>query len=133
MDVIEMENHFDPISADKLAAVSPVFAADKKKRRKTEAEGAMTWEQVLSATANMPIPPQRLITPKENAAKSTLDESAHELAAIPPASFEESARTIEEILDEIRSFADRPEELLESHLLVFTNPAPPGKVWNSAG
>jgi hypothetical protein len=41
--------------------------------------------------------------------------------------------SLESILRRIRSLSDDPEKLLESHLGIFIEPAPPGKVLNSQG
>jgi len=37
------------------------------------------------------------------------------------------------MMSEIRKLTDEPERLMESHLGVFTDPAPPGRVLNSRG
>jgi hypothetical protein len=39
----------------------------------------------------------------------------------------------EEVLTAIRGLADNPEKLLEAHLGLFIDPAPPGKLLNSQG
>ena len=43
------------------------------------------------------------------------------------------ADEIDAIMKEIRKFIDEPERLLESHLGIFTEPAPPGKMLDSQG
>ena len=44
-----------------------------------------------------------------------------------------STEAIDGMMDEIRKFIDEPERLLESHLGIFTEPAPPGKMLDSQG
>ena len=43
------------------------------------------------------------------------------------------ADEIDGMMNEIRRLTDEPERLLESHLGIFTEPAPPGKLINSQG
>ena len=43
------------------------------------------------------------------------------------------ADEIDGMMKEIRKFTDEPERLLESHLGIFTEPAPPGKMLDSQG
>ena len=43
------------------------------------------------------------------------------------------AGEIGNMMDDIRRRADEPERLLESHLGIFTEPAPPGKMLDSQG
>ena len=40
---------------------------------------------------------------------------------------------IDVMMKEIRKFTDEPERLLESHLGIFTEPAPPGRMLDSQG
>jgi hypothetical protein len=43
------------------------------------------------------------------------------------------AEEINGMMDEIRRLSEDPERLLESHLGIFTEPAPPGKMLDSRG
>lgn len=45
----------------------------------------------------------------------------------------ETEEDFQNVLIMIQRFADDPERLIESHLNLFIEPAPPGKVLNSAG
>jgi hypothetical protein len=67
--------------------------------------------------------PQPPAAPNEAADGVPLRE---EKTAIPEMEFQE-------ILTMIRKMADNPEKLFESHLGIFVNPTPPGKLLNSQG
>ena len=43
------------------------------------------------------------------------------------------AKEIDGMMSEIRRLTDEPERLLESHLGIFTEPAPPGRMLDSQG
>jgi hypothetical protein len=45
----------------------------------------------------------------------------------------ETEEDFRNVLGMIRKFADDPEKLVESHLNLFTDPAPPGRMLNSQG
>lgn len=47
--------------------------------------------------------------------------------------FDGSKREFECMIGKIRKMSENPEELVESHLSIFTDPVPPGKVLNSRG
>ncbi|MDR1471962.1 MAG: hypothetical protein LBS75_05510 [Synergistaceae bacterium] len=107
----------------------------KKKGRKRGAVSDVAWKDALAES----------VCGASVGASETVEERAE---VVEKAAWEEPPDSIspetvrrgggdeaefDSMLEEIRRMAEVPEKLLESHLGVFIEPAPPGKILNSRG
>jgi hypothetical protein len=123
---------------DLIAAVNAVNAVNKvsKKGRKRASVNDVAWKEALSENMEReglePIATKREETSTVEAPAITRqddfpgDKTYRDKMAL-------DANTIDDMMKEIRRLSDEPEKLLESHLSVFTEPAPPGKTLDSSG
>lgn len=114
-------------------AVAPLGRVERKRRKLRE--GDMIWREVLSETMG------GIKVDRNEVAEDVTESSRNEPAetADPKGvsqrerSFDGSESEFESMMGEIRKMSDDPEGLIESHLSIFTDPAPPGRVLNSQG
>ncbi|MDR1482719.1 MAG: hypothetical protein LBI74_08850 [Synergistaceae bacterium] len=128
-----MNKPFGELSVDAINAINSASRIESKGRKRKAISDA-NWEEVwLENLAKYGIK-----------AANEVGETAEALAAPPDADSAEDfpgddaeptvfEMGFEEMLTAIRKMADDPESLVESHLGVFTDPAPPGRMLNSQG
>ena len=121
---------------DLIAAVSAADELNKvwEKGRKRRAVNDVAWKNALSEFMENG---EIAITPDTKQVKAA-EPYAAPREDLPRERMERKEPLprpdeIEGILKEIRKFTDEPERLLESHLGIFTEPAPPGKTLDSQG
>ena len=121
---------------DLVAAVNAVKELNKawEKSKKHRAVDDVAWKHALSEYIDgeaMTITPH---LKQMNAAEPHVARRRETAAERPaPKKPLPAADEIDGLMKEIRKFTDEPERLLESHLGIFTEPAPPGKMLNSQG
>jgi ribosomal protein L31E len=122
---------------DLIAAVNAVNAMNKvvDKGRKGRSVNDVEWRRALSehmGREDVTITPQleEARMPETYAAPRGDDTSNDRMARDKPLP---AADEINNMMEEIRRLTDEPERLLESHLGIFTEPAPPGRMLNSRG
>ena len=135
MSVNQSDSHVYPA----LSAVSPVAPA-RRIERKGKKKGTIlgNWREIfLEKLAGGEVAE---VLPVENipAERARNDESHEE----PPLVIQirdgkrltiETEEDFHNVLHMIQRLADDPEKLVESHLNLFIDPAPPGKMLNSQG
>ncbi|MDR1915872.1 MAG: hypothetical protein LBQ58_04770 [Synergistaceae bacterium] len=106
----------------------------KKKGRKRGVVSDLAWKDALTESMEgMRIDAPESVEDRAESVKEVYrDES-------PDSGLRENTHTegrkveFDAMMKEIRKMAEDPEKLLESHLGVFTEPAPPGKILDSQG
>ncbi|MDR3075977.1 MAG: hypothetical protein LBU26_01650 [Synergistaceae bacterium] len=121
---------------DLIAAVNAANALNKvwEKGRKRRSVNDVAWSHALSEyIENEDI----AVTPALSGAKSPEQYAAPKDDAPGERALHgrdlPDADEINSMMNEIRRLTDEPERLLESHLGIFTEPAPPGKMLDSQG
>ena len=121
---------------DLIAAVNAADELNKvwEKGRKRRAVNDVAWKEALSEymeNGEIAITPatKKVSTAEAYVAPSEDIPADRAERSMPAPNTEE----IEVMMKEIRKFSDEPERLLESHLGIFTEPAPPGKMLDSQG
>lgn len=114
-----------------VGGVLPVRRIERKRKKLREGDGV--WRDVLSETLGSEhiAPPTRAEDSRESPEVGIPEQVEPELPV--RRDFDGSEREFESMIDEIRKMSDDPEGLIESHLSIFTDPAPPGKLLNSQG
>jgi hypothetical protein len=106
----------------------------ESKNRKRRAQSDADWKEVwLENLEKFGIRRSGDLNKVDEAQTRRVDP---EIANTPAGSVGKLSTTemkLEEVVSLIRKMADNPEKLLESHLGVFVEPAPPGKLLNSQG
>ena len=121
---------------DLIAAVNAVNELNRvwEKGRKRRVVNDVAWRHALSEYIENG---EITITPSAKQIK-TAEPYAAPREEMPRKRAEQdkplpNADEIDKIMKTIRKFSDEPERLLESHLGIFTEPAPPGKMLDSQG
>jgi hypothetical protein len=131
--VVAVDRPFGELSVDAIDAIN---AANRigSKGRKRKAISDTNWEEVwLENLAKYGIRATREVKETDEALSSAFESDSVEdfpQDAGEPAEFK---MEFEEMITAIRKMADDPEKLVESHLGVFVDPAPPGRMLNSKG
>jgi len=121
---------------DLIAAVNAVNELNKvwEKGRKRRSVNDVAWRHALSEYMEyegIAITPDtgqiKAPEPYTTVREDMPDDRAARDKSLP------RADEIDRIMNEIRGLTDEPERLLESHLGIFTEPAPPGKMLDSQG
>lgn len=118
-----------------IAPVIPVRRVERKGRKKGNT--IASWREIFMDKLK-----NGGVTPVERV-EETISEEVAEVAATEPLSVTvlspgeklsiDSKEDFDRVIQMIRSMANDPEKLVESHLNLFTAPAPPGKMLNSQG
>ena len=117
-----------------VGGISPVRRIERKRKKLREGDGV--WRDVLSETLGSEhiVPPARVEDSREPSEVETPEQVEPALPELPTRrDFDGSEHEFKRMIDEIRKMSDDPEGLMESHLSIFTDPAPPGKLLNSQG
>lgn len=118
-----------------IAPVIPVRRVERKGSKK--GTDVSSWREIfmdkLRKGGVAPVEPVDEIFSDETAVVAP--EEPLSVMVIPPGEklSIDSKEDFERVILMIRRMADNPEKLIESHLNLFTAPAPPGKMLNSAG
>lgn len=113
--------------------VSPVRRIERKRKKVREGDGV--WRDILSETlASEPALRSNPVgSLRESSEEDATPQAGQEPEFMGEHDFDGSEREFESMIEEIRKMSENPEGLIESHLSVFTDPAPPGKLLNSQG
>jgi hypothetical protein len=108
----------------------------EKKGRKWGAVHDAAWEEALRENLEnvgvVSSAPIRLIEEPET--METMREAPEEVELEAGAELEiKTEEEFAQVIKEIKKMADDPEKLVESHLGIFLDPVPPGKLLNSKG
>jgi hypothetical protein len=135
-EVIVMSGANRTQADDLIAAVNAVNELNKawEKGRKRRAVNDVAWRHALSEymeRGDIEITPRLEGSDATETRAAPQNETPGERAPRdePPP----SPKEISNMMEEIRRLTDEPERLLESHLGIFTEPAPPGRMLNSRG
>ncbi|MDL2263338.1 hypothetical protein LJC31_01655 [Synergistaceae bacterium OttesenSCG-928-I11] len=135
MSVNQSDSHVYP-ALNGIAPIAPARRIERKGKKKGTILG--NWREIfLEKLAGVDIAE---VLPVEDvrAEQAKKDESYDE----PPLIIQvrdgkrltiETEEDFQNVLHMIQRLADDPEKLVESHLNLFTDPAPPGKMLNSQG
>lgn len=111
----------------------PLEVRRAKKKRRGEDALAAPWCEALAQVLDAPtvIPADEVGAERDASCErpdtpSDLPHAAEKLKI-------DSAADFDRALGEIRKMADEPERLMESHLNVFLDPAPPGRLLSAKG
>jgi hypothetical protein len=130
----DLSKDLRPNVSQAAGAVSEVNRV-RQKGRKREVASDAAWSDALAESMGSA---KAAESPALEERVCAVEEVIREEAA-GPVSGETSSRgrgdaeALDSMMKEIRRMAEEPEKLLESHLGVFTEPAPPGKILNSRG
>ena len=121
---------------DLIAAVNAVNELNKvwEKGRKRRSVNDVAWRHALSEYIENG---EIVITPDAKRVKAMEPDAPANDDMLPSRAERDKplprADEIDGMMKEIRKFTEEPERLLESHLGIFTEPAPPGKMLDSQG
>jgi hypothetical protein len=125
-----------PFVEPSVEAISAVDAANRigSKGRKRRAISDAGWEEVwFENLEKYGIRATREIKETEETLAPAIEPETPEEFPKDAEQFTKLEMKFEEIITAIRKMADDPEKLVESHLGVFVDPAPPGRLLNSQG
>jgi hypothetical protein len=119
------------ITITPISPVRPIGA----KGRKREATPDMTWREVLleNLQDGIHVPAIQMKEPDDPVAELGEEVAFEEPPPTRSGITIETKAEFDNIIAEIRKMADEPEKLVLSHLGVFIDPAPPGRLLNSQG
>jgi hypothetical protein len=131
--VVTVGRPFGELSVDAINAINAANRVESKGRKRKAISDA-NWEEVwLENLAKYGIKATEEVNETAEALASTLESEFVESFpgdADEPASF---VMEFDDMITAIRKMADDPEKLVESHLGIFIDPAPPGRMLNSQG
>ena len=132
-EVVTVNRPFGELSVDAINALNSANRIESK-GRKRKAIPDENWEEVwLENLAKYGIKAAKEVGETAEALASALDADSVEDFPENDGDLEGFEMEFDEMLTAIRKMADDPEKLVESHLGVFTDPAPPGRMLNSQG
>lgn len=136
MSANQSDTYFQALDA--VVPLSPVRRIERKGKKKSTILGE--WREIfMEKLAGVDMTGVMTVESVDSSKKSAaVDEQFAEPALVIRAAdgtrlVIETQEDFERVLVLIQRLADEPERLLESHLNLFIEPAPPGKVLNSAG